>query len=96
MNSYPLVIALAIAATALVGCAGTTGVVPIGRDTYSVSHRDNGPMASLGALKAQAYKEASAFCAAKEQDVEVLKANDVPRSLGQFPETEIVFTCAKK
>jgi hypothetical protein len=74
-------------------CAATTGVVAISNETYSISHRDNGPMASLGALKAAAYKDAAAFCAGKNRAVQVVKSNDVPRSLGQFPETEVQFTC---
>jgi hypothetical protein len=82
-----------IAALALAGCAASTGVIPIGNDTYSISHRDNGPLSSLGALKAAAYKDAIAYCAAKDKKMQVLRSTDVPRSLGQFPETEVQFTC---
>ena len=77
----------------LAGCAASTGVVAIGPDTYMVAHRDNGPMSSLGALKAAAYQDAAAFCAAKNKSMQLLRSNDVPRSLGQFPETEVQFTC---
>ena len=77
----------------LAGCAASTGVIPIGNDTYSISHRDNGPMASLGALKAAAYKDAASFCAARNKTVQIVRSNDVPRSLGQFPETEVQFNC---
>ena len=82
-----------IPALALSACAATTGVMSMGSDTHSVSHRDNGPMASLGALKAAAYKDAGAFCAAKNKSIEVLRSNDIPRSFGQFPETEVQFKC---
>lgn len=68
----------------------------MGGDAYSISHRDNGPMASLGALKAAAYKDAAAFCAGKNKTVQVLRSNDIPRSLGQFPETEVQFTCVEQ
>lgn len=84
---------LVLSVLALSACAATTGVVAIGNDTYSISHRDNGPMASLGALKAAAYKDAAAFCAAKNKSVQVRRSNDVPRSFGQFPETEVQFSC---
>jgi len=77
----------------LMACAANTGVIAIGDETYSISHRDNGPMASLGALKAAAYKDAAAFCATKNKTVQVTRSNDVPRSLGQFPETEVQFRC---
>ena len=77
----------------LAGCAATTGVMPIGHETYMVSHRDNGPMASLGALKAAAYQDATNFCTAKRKSLKVIKSNDIPRSFGQFPETEVQFMC---
>ena len=86
-------ILVTVAALLLAGCAASTGVIGIGNDAYSISHRDNGPMASLGALKAAAYKDAASFCAAKNKSVQVVKSNDVPRSFGQFPETEVQFTC---
>lgn len=77
----------------LAACAATTGIVPIGNETYSISNRDNGPMASLGALKASAYKDAAAFCSGMGKTLSVIRTNDVPRSLGQFPETEVQFKC---
>lgn len=80
----------------LSGCAASTGVVPIGSDTYSVSHRDNSPTSSLGALKAAAYKDAAAFCATKNRELQVLRSTDIPRSFGQFPETEVQFSCVEK
>ena len=78
---------------ALTGCAANTGVISIGNETFSVSHRDNGPMSSLGALKAAAYQDATAFCATKKKTMQVVKSNDIPRSFGQFPETEVQFQC---
>lgn len=82
-----------IAALFLAGCASSTGVIPIGKETYSISRTDNGPAASLGETKASAYREAAAFCGAKGKQLQVLLSNDVPRSFGQFPQTEIQFTC---
>jgi hypothetical protein len=84
---------IAVSVLTLTACAASTGVIPIGNETYSISHRDNGPLSSLGALKAAAYKDAAAYCAAKDKKMQVLRSNDVPRSLGQFPETEVQFTC---
>ena len=56
--------------------------------------RDNGPMASLGALKAAAYRDAAAFCTGQGKTANIItKSNDVPRSFEQFPETEVQFTC---
>lgn len=89
-------IAILLAAIILSACAATTGVIVIGIDTYSISHQDNGPMASLGALKAAAYKDAAAFCEAKNKSFQLLRSNDVPRSFGQFPETEVQFSCVSQ
>lgn len=86
-------LAALISLAVLAGCAATTGVVAIGQDTYMVSHRDNGPGSSLGALKAAAYRDAASFCAAKKLSLKVLSSTDIPRSLGQFPETEVQFRC---
>ena len=77
----------------LSACAATTGVVSMGGGSYSVMRRDNGPMASLGALKADAYRDATAFCAGQGKTANITKSNDVPRSFGQFPETEVQFAC---
>lgn len=88
--------AAAVACVMLVaGCAASTGVIATGADTYSVSHRDNGPMASLGAIKAKAYQDAAGFCAGKGRSPEIIKTLDVPRSLGQFPEVELIFRCGE-
>lgn len=84
---------IAVAVLALSGCAATTGVMPIGGGAYMVSHRDNGPMSSLGALKAAAYQDAANFCASKKQTFQLIESHDVPRSFGQFPETEVQFRC---
>ena len=65
----------------------------MGGGSYSVMRRDNGPMASLRALKAAAYRDAAAFCTGQVKTANIIKSNDVPRSFGQFPETEVQFTC---
>ena len=76
-----------------VGCASTTGVVPAGKDQYMIAREDNSPAASLGTIKAQALQEANAFCGAHGKTMQILKETDVPRSLGQFPQTTLHFTC---
>jgi hypothetical protein len=68
----------------------------MGKDTYMVAREDNGPAASLGAIKAETLKDASAFCGAKGQTFEVIHSNDVPRSFGQFPQTQLQFRCTSK
>jgi hypothetical protein len=80
-------------AIVLTGCASTTGVVPTGKDTYMIAREDNGPAASLGAIKAATFKEAGAFCAGKGKNMQTIKESDTPRSFGQFPQTTLQFTC---
>lgn len=80
-------------AALLAGCASTTGVVPVGQNTFMIAREDNGPAASLGALKAATFKEANAFCVGQAKAMQVTKENDTPRSLGQFPQTTLQFQC---
>lgn len=78
----------------LAGCASSTGIVPTGKDTFTISREDNGPSASLGAIKAATFKEAGAHCAAQGKAVKIISESDTPRSFGQFPQTTLHFTCA--
>jgi len=78
----------------LTACASTTGVIPMGKDTYMIARVDNGPAASLGAIKAATFKEAAEFCAGKGKSMQVTKESDTPRSFGQFPQTSVQFTCS--
>ena len=82
-----------VALLILSGCASSTGIIPAGKDQYMISREDNGPAASLGAIKAAAFKEAGAFCAGQGKTMQVVRENDVPRSFGQFPQTTLQFTC---
>jgi len=77
----------------LVGCAATSGVIPIGKDTYSITSHHNGPASSLTSLKADAYRSAGAYCATQGKTMKVVGGSDAPRSFGQFPQTEVQFTC---
>jgi hypothetical protein len=79
---------------AVTGCASSTGVVPMGKDTYMIAREDNGPASSLGAIKAATFKEAAEFCAGKGKSMQVTKESDTPRSFGQFPQTSVQFTCS--
>lgn len=82
-----------MAALAVAGCASTTGVVPVGHNAFMIAREDNGPAASLGALKAATFKEAGAFCAAQSKTMQITKESDTPRSFGQFPQTTLHFQC---
>jgi len=77
----------------LAGCASTTGVISTGSNQYMVSREDNGPAASLGALKAATMKDAGAHCTGQGKTMQILRETDTPRSLGQFPQTTLHFAC---
>ena len=82
-----------ITCAVLSGCASTTGIVPTGKDTFMISREDNSPAASLGTIKAATFKEAGAHCAGQGKNVKAVSETDTPRSLGQFPQTTLHFTC---
>jgi len=84
---------LIILTALLVGCATSTGVVSMGGGKYSIMRSDYGPLGNLNDVKAQAYKDAAAFCAGHGKQPNIISTNGVPRALAQFPEAEVQFTC---
>jgi hypothetical protein len=91
-------VALAVAAAALTGCASNSGVVPIGRDSFMITNQAATGFSGPGALKADAIREASAFCASQSKEVHLLHTSDSkpPYILGNYPRTEIQFACLSK
>ena len=87
---------LIIAAILLAGCASNSGVVQMGKDAYMVARSDNSPAASLSSIKSAALRDASDHCAKTGDTYSVTGGYDVPRSLGQFPQTEVQFKCVAK
>lgn len=77
----------------LSGCATSSGVMPSGKDTYMLLKRDAGIAGSLGALKVDAYREATQFCESKGKAFQVISSNGTPRAVGNIPEIEIQFAC---
>lgn len=87
--------AILIVAVTLVGCASNSGVVPIGKDTYMVSRQAATGFSGMGTLKADAFKEADAFCRSQSKVLQVVRTQDAqpPFILGNFPKTEVEFMC---
>lgn len=75
------------------GCASSTGVMPMGPDTYIVSKQSGSPFKDPALLKAEAYEEATAFCGKKNKDVQLVSSNIVPGGFGHRPSAEVDFTC---
>jgi hypothetical protein len=76
----------------LAGCA-STGVVPIGQDTFMISKQGAGGFVSVGSLKADIFQEASAYCISKKQTFQVVNTRDQPAGFGRPPEAEVQFMC---
>lgn len=79
---------------ALGSCATSSGVMIKGADVYAIERRDTGPVSSRETVKGAVYAEAEAFCVKKGMQLKVLEESFIPRSLGQFPEARLDFTCS--
>ena len=79
---------------ATLGCAGQTGVVPIGPDTYLVAHQGWISTQSVAELKGQAFTEAGTFCNARGKQLLPVSTKDTPGVIGRsYPEAEVQFRC---
>lgn len=58
---------------ALAGCASNTGVVPIGKNHYTIAKQQATGFPGLGNLKAEIIAEATAFCMGKGLEFELKK-----------------------
>lgn len=82
---------IALTLLLLVGCA-SSGVQQAGRDTYTVSVR--APFSGPARAKGDALKQANAFCAKRNKQIELVsqKSNECMLH-GGCGEAEIVFMC---
>lgn len=87
---YPALLLLLLS-----GCASNSGVVPIGKDTFLVSRQAATGFTGMGTLKADAIREANAYCVSQKKIVQVVHTEDAhpPFVLGNFPKTEVQFMC---
>lgn len=86
-------IAVGILGLALLGCQ-STGVVPIGQDSYLIAKKDGTPGLGVSfATKAAVYQEANDFCKAKGQTVKTLRIETTPAQIGRLGGTELQFSC---
>lgn len=87
-------IILGFAIIFLAGCATTSGVVPMGGDTYMISRSEKGFDTTGSRVKADAYKEAYQFCVANGKKLEILKSTQ--KDMAPFrsdAQAEIEFRC---
>ncbi|MGH8226982.1 MAG: hypothetical protein ACREU3_03590 [Steroidobacteraceae bacterium] len=91
-------LAFALAALLLAGCASNPGIAPIGPNAYLVSRQAATGFSGLGSLKVSALREAAAYCARQGRAMQVIHTKDSkpPYIFGNYPRTEITFSCLKR
>ena len=79
----------------ITGCASNTGIVPIGRGTYTIAKQQATGFPGLGNLRAEIIAEATAYCLNNGASFELLNVQETqpPYILGNYPRSEIKFTC---
>lgn len=89
MKALPLVMLL------LTGCAANSGVVPMGQGVYTVSRQAATGFSGSGTLKADAAREADAYCKSQGKSLEVIEVKEAPPPyiLGNFPKADVSFKC---
>lgn len=83
-----------LVATLLSACASTSGVIPLGGDTYLISRSEKGFDTTGSRVKADAIKESNKYCATTGKQAKLVKAtqNDmIP--FKSDAQAEIEFQC---
>lgn len=76
----------------IAGCSGP-GVVPMGRDTYMIAKDGSFTTFSGGAVKAELYQEANAFCESKGKQLMPVKEASRDKGYGRHANAEVQFRC---
>lgn len=81
----------------LSGCATYSGVIQDGKDSYIVIASGGHGFASSGELKIDAYREANAYCAKLDKQLETISVKTTEAGiLSKFSEAELKFKCIAK
>ena len=77
------------------GCASNSGVVLIGPDTFMVSRQAATGFGGLGTLRADAFREAGAYCVSQRKTLRVINTSQSsgPYIYGNYPRADIEFMC---
>ena len=76
----------------IAGCSGP-GIVPMGRDMYMVAKDGNFTTFGGGAVKAELYQEANAFCENKGKQLMPVKEVSRDSGYGRYANAELQFRC---
>jgi hypothetical protein len=85
-----------LAAIAMAGCA-STGVVPMGKDTFLIAKKS--PQVGFGppiGIKGEAYQEANDFCAKEGKTFESIKLEQTNSGFGRAAAVSLEFRCVPK
>lgn len=76
-------------------CASHTGVVAVGQDTFTIAKQQATGFPGLGNMKAEIIAEASQYCAERGKTIQIVSTHETqpPYVLGNYPRSEIQFTC---
>ncbi len=77
---------------ALVGCTSSSGVIPMGDDTYSIMVSAHSTLVPAGGIKEDAYKNAHKHCTALSKSLEEVSLNS-SSGIATPPEVELKFRC---
>jgi len=79
----------------LSSCASHTGVVSMGNNKFMITKQQATGFPGLGNMKAEIISEASAHCARTNTELNVVSSKETqpPYILGNYPRSEIEFTC---
>ncbi len=81
----------------LLGCATSTGVVPIGAGVYYITIQS--PQVSFGppvSQKAEAYKQANEYCQSSDSIFEQVDMKEVNQIFGRHGSVQLSFKCVPK
>lgn len=85
---------IGIAAALLLCSCASTGVIPLGQNSYYLGKKDGSPGIGVSLEnKAMVYKEASEFCSSKNLEMKVLKETVTAAAPARLGSTEIEFSC---
>lgn len=86
-----------LSALLITACASSSGVVPVGSETYMISRSEKGFDTTGSRVKADALKEANEYCSSMGKTLEILKSTQ--KDMVPFKsdaQAEVEFKCIDK
>lgn len=91
------ILGCAVVAMLLTACASTSGVVPMGNNSYMISRSEKGFDTTGSRVKAEALKEANEFCLSRNMKIEIVKSTQ--KDMVPFKsdaQSEVEFKCTSE